>query len=178
MNPTTPTSPEDHGEVVPQARRTISWAWVFPLLAAAATIWLFWSNWRAHGPEIEVVFDSAPGIQAGKTPLLYRGMKAGEVTDLHLDENFEKVIVVIRLKAFAAQLARAGTDFWIDQPVVELGQTSGLDALIQGNSIQARSGSGPPSLHFVGHNRPPLTPLESPALVLKLQAEQVPERQA
>lgn len=167
-------NPVDHGEVVPQARSKMSWAWLFPLLAAAATIWLFWSNWRANGPEIEVVFDSAPGIQAGKTPLLYRGMKAGDVTGMHLDSNFENVVVVIRLKAFAAALAREGTSFWIDKPVVELGQTSGLDALIQGNSIQARSGTGPPTHHFIGQNRPPLTPLESPALVLELHAKHVP----
>jgi len=176
MKPETASNPNpvDHGEVIPQARRKMSWAWLFPLLAAAATVWLFYSNWRASGPEIEVVFDSAPGIQAGKTSLLYRGMKAGNITGMHLDSKFEKVVVVIRLKAFASALAREGTAFWIDQPVVELGQTSGLDALIQGNSIKARSGTGPPTYHFIGQPRPPLTSLESPALVLRLHAEEVP----
>jgi paraquat-inducible protein B len=80
----------------------------------------------------------------------------------------------VRLKAFAAELAREGSVFWIDQPVVGLGNTSGLDALIQGNSLQARMGTGPSATHFIGKDDVPLTPLETPALVLKLRAPNIP----
>lgn len=166
--------PEDHGKVVRRHRLRISWIWLFPLLAAAATAWLFWSNWKANGPMIEVEFEAAPGIQAGKTPLLYRGVTAGIVHGVRLDPGLQKVILRVRLKEFAAGLARKGTIFWIDQPVIGLGNTSGLDALIQGNSLQARSGDGPPAFSFVGHETLPLTPLESPALVLKLRAANIP----
>lgn len=168
------TEPEDHGEVVKRPGLRISWAWLFPVIAAAATVWLFWSDWKSNGPEIEAQFESAPGIQAGKTPLFYRGVTAGLVTAVRLDAGLDKVVLVIRLKAFAAELAREGTVFWIDQPVVGLAETSGLDALIQGNSVQARMGGGPPTRTFVGHNRVPLTPLESPALTLKLRAANIP----
>jgi len=166
--------PEDHGEVVNRPGPRISWAWLFPVIAAAATAWLFWSDWKSNGPEIEVRFESAPGIQAGKTPLFYRGVTAGIVTAVKLDAGLDKVVLVVRLKAFAADLAREGTVFWIDQPVVGLAETSGLDALIQGNSLQARMGGGPPATTFAGHNRVPLTPLESPALTLKLLAANIP----
>jgi paraquat-inducible protein B len=164
----------DHGEIVRRSGMRLSWAWVFPVLAAAATAWLFWSNWKSNGPEVEIQFDTAPGIQAGKTPLIYRGVVAGMVTKLKLDPDLQKVILIVRLKEFAAELAREGTVFWIDQPVVGLGETSGLDALIQGNSLQARIGAGPRATHFVGVDRVPLTPLESPALVLKLRAPAIP----
>lgn len=166
--------PVDHGKVVRQHGMRISWAWLFPLLAAAATAWLFWSNWKSNGPEVEISFDNAPGIQAGKTPLIYRGVTAGMVTKVKLDGGLDKVVLVVRLKEFASELARQGTVFWIDQPVVGLGSTSGLDALIQGNSLQARMGGGPPASHFTGAARVPLTPLESPALVLKLRAQDIP----
>ncbi len=166
--------PVDHGRVVRRHRPRISWAWLFPLLAAAATAWLFWSNWKANGPMVEVEFESAPGIQAGKTPLLYRGVTAGIVHRVRLDPGLEKVILQVRLKEFAAGLAREGTIFWIDQPIIALGNTSGLDALIQGNSLQARGGDGPSATYFVGHETLPHTPLESPALVLKLRATNIP----
>jgi paraquat-inducible protein B len=166
--------PEDQGEVVRRAGFRVSWAWLFPIIAAAATAWLFWSEWKSEGPEIEVQFESAPGIQAGKTQLFYRGVAAGQVTGVKLDAGLDKVVLRVRLKAFAADLAREGTIFWIDQPVVSLGETSGLDALIQGNSLQARMGGGSPAKTFVGHSRVPLTPLESPALTLKLRASNIP----
>ncbi|MGH8045919.1 MAG: MlaD family protein [Chthoniobacterales bacterium] len=166
--------PKDHGEIVRRPGVHISWAWLFPVLAAAATAWLFWSDWKSNGPEIEVVFDTAPGMQAGKTPLIYRGVQAGKVTSVKLDHALNKVVLVVRLRAFAAELAREGAVFWIDQPVVGLGDTSGLDALIQGNSLQARMGGGAPATHFIGKSQVPLEPLESPALIIKLRAPNIP----
>jgi paraquat-inducible protein B len=168
------SEPEDHGEVVAHSRIRLSWAWLFPILAAAACTWLFWNDWKSEGPEIEVHFDSAPGIQAGKTSLIYRGVVAGEVKGVRLDSNLGAVVLTVRLKAFAADLAREGTTFWIDQPVVGLGDTSGLDALIQGNSLQARMGTGAPTRTFEGVDRVPLTPLESPAITLKLRSPNIP----
>jgi paraquat-inducible protein B len=170
----TDSKTKDHGEIVRKPGISISWAWLFPVLAAAATAWLFWSDWKSEGPKVEILFDTAPGVQAGKTPLIYRGVTAGMVKELRLDKNLDKVVVIVRLKAFAADLAREGTTFWIDQPVVGLGKTSGLDALIQGNSLQARIGDGPPADHFIGADQVPLTPLESPALILKLRAKSIP----
>ncbi len=164
----------DQGEIVERSGFRVSWAWIFPVLAAGAAAWLFWSNWKSQGPEIEILFASAPGLQAGKTPLMYRGVEAGKVTGVKLDAALSKVVVTVRLKAFAAGLARETTDFWIDQPEISLEQVSGLDSIIQGNSIQARIGGGSPATRFEGLSKPPLTPLEAPSLVLKLQARNIP----
>lgn len=166
--------PVDYGKVVRRPGLRVSWAWVFPILAAAATAWLFWSHWKSNGPEIEIEFETAPGMQAGKTPLIYRGVTAGIVNKVRLDPGLQKVVVGVRLREFAAGLAREGSLFWIEQPVVGLDDTSGLDALIQGNSLQARMGEGPPATRFAGVSRAPLTPLESPALVLRLRGKNIP----
>ena len=168
------TEAEDRGEVVERPGVRVSWAWIFPILAAGAVVWLFWSQWKSKGPEIEIQFDDAPGLQAGKTLLIYRGVDAGKVTGVKLDADLSKVVVKVRLKAFAADLAREGSLFWIDQPVISLEETSGLDAIVQGNSLRARMGNGAPTLRFSGLGNPPLTPLEAPALVLKLRASNIP----
>lgn len=164
---------KDYGEVIERPGVRLSWVWVFPVLAAAAVAWMFWSNWESRGPEIEIRFGDAPGMHAGKTPLVYRGVAAGKVTAVRFDPGLQQVVLSVRLQKFAAELAREGTVFWIEQPVLELGETSGIDALIQGNSLQARMGEGPPAFSFTGVNHAPLTPLESPALVLKLSAPSI-----
>ncbi len=164
----------DHGKIITHANTRLSWIWLFPLLALLTTGWFFWDNWKSEGPIIEVEFHEAPGIQAHKTLLFYRGVAAGEVIDVRLDEHLSKAIVKIRLKAFAALLSQAGTLYWIDQPVISLAKTSGLSSIIQGNSIQARLGEGPKTTHFVGMEKMPLHPLEAPGLVLKLIAQEIP----
>lgn len=164
----------DHGEIVKSPRLRISWAWLFPILAALAAGWLFWSDWKSQGPEIEVEFATAPGIEPGKTNLVYRGVVSGTVRSIRLDEKLQKVVVSVRLKAFASELAREGTLFWIDQPVIGLGRTSGIESLIQGNSLKARMGSGPPALHFTGSEVVPLSQIEEPGLILNLNSANVP----
>ena len=164
----------DHGEVVARPGLRISWAWVFPILAALAAGWLFWSDWKSQGPEVEVEFAAAPGIEPGKTNLVYRGVVAGTVKSVRLDDKLQKVVLGVRLKAFASELAREGTLFWIDQPVIGLGRTSGIESLIQGNSLNARMGSGPPAFHFTGSEVVPLTQIEEPGLVLTLRSVAAP----
>lgn len=164
----------NHAKVVTHANFRITWVWLFPVLAFFAMGWFFFQEWKSSGPEIEIEFHETPGIEANKTQLFYRGVAAGKVTDVKLDQKLNKAIVTVRLKSFAAPLAQAGTLYWIDQPVISLAKTSGLSSIIQGNSIQARLGDGPKAAYFVGLEKAPLHPLQAPGLVLKLAADEIP----
>ena len=127
---------EDHGEIVATHTGNIAWVWIFPIPAATVAGWLFWKQWESLGPEIEITFEDAPGIQAGKTQLLYRGVKSGSVEAVELDKDLNHVVVKVRLEAFASELASKNTDFWIERPVISLTELNGLESIIQGNSIQ------------------------------------------
>lgn len=166
------TLPEEAvAEIVPARRGGISWAWLFPILALLATTWLYWDNLKTRGPEITITFETAPGIEPGKTALIHRGVKAGVVEKVSLDEKAGLVVVSIRLKAFAASLARENTDFWIEKPVISLREISGLESIIQGNSIHARSrGDTAESYQFQGLSEAPLAPLVTKGLLLKLSS--------
>ena len=164
----------DHGIVVPRKRFRISWVWLFPVLAAIAAGTMFYRNWVKEGPMIYVQFASAPGIKPEKTQLYYRGVEAGTVTGIQLGKNLDTVLVKVRLLRHAEELAREGTLFWIDQPVFNLAKPSGIESLIEGNSIQARKGSGPPAYFFVGSDEVPLAPLEADPLLIKLVAPVIP----
>lgn len=167
----TPLPAEVKAEIVPARRGGISWAWLFPILALIATTWLYWNNWKTRGPEITIYFDAAPGIEPSKTVLINRGVKAGVVESVALDDALGKVVVTVRLKKFATSLARENTDFWIDQPVISLRNISGLGSIIQGNSIQARARGGMTAeYHFQGLSEAPLAPLVRHGIVLKLHS--------
>ena len=165
---------EDHGEIVATHTGNIAWVWIFPILAAMVAGWLFWKQWESLGPKIEITFEDAPGIQAGKTQLLYRGVKSGSVEAVELDKDLNHVVVKVQLEAFAAELASKNTDFWIERPVISLTELNGLESIIQGNSIQARTQGGPPETQFTGLNKPPLLPLEKGAFTIRLQSKTIP----
>jgi paraquat-inducible protein B len=167
-----PPDRKDHGMVVSHTGRKWSLAWLFPLFALAIAGWYFVGQWKERGPEIEIHFPEAPGMVAGKTQLIYRGVPCGRVTSVKLDPSLREAIVRVRLASFAADLAREGSLFWIDQPVISLQEMTGLEAIIQGNSIHARSGEGPPATVFKGRDEAPVMALEAPSLRLQLRADQ------
>lgn len=168
------TTPNDHGLVARRHRFRLSWVWLFPILAGAAASFMFYNNWKSEGPEIQIEFASAPGMRPDKTPLIYRGVVAGQVTSVQLNQKLDKVVVHVRLKNFAKDLARQGTIFWINQPVFNLAKTSGIQSLIDGNSLQAQMGSGAPTSYFIGSDKVPLTPLDNPSLTIRLHAAVIP----
>lgn len=166
--------PQDHGVLMPRRRFRISWVWIFPVLAALAAGTMFYRNWSNEGPEICVQFASAPGIKPEKTLLYYRGVEAGVVTGVRLGKNLDTVFLTVRLRKYAQDLARIGTLFWIDQPVFNLAKPSGIESLIEGNSLQAIKGTGAPAYFFTGSDEVPLAPLESEPLVIRLTAVSIP----
>jgi len=162
-------SQKDHGVVVPKKSFQVSWVWLFPVMAASAASYMFANDWLSRGPEIVINFSNAPGIRAGKTELIYRGVVAGTVANVELDPKLEKVEVTVRLKKSAEGIARQGSTFWIDQPVISLSGASGIDSLINGNSIQASMGNGRFSNHFTGSENVPVVSLNKTHDLIRLR---------
>jgi paraquat-inducible protein B len=163
--------PRDHGQVVRKHGR-ISFAWLFPLIALGAAAWMYLDYVRSLGPEIEIRFNDAPGVEAGKTPLIFRGVVAGTATEVNLDKELDQAIVTVRLEKFAAGLAVQSTDFWIERPEISLQGASGLTSLISGNSIRARQGTGQPRYEFTGLDDGPVLSPEQTSFRLRLESEQ------
>jgi paraquat-inducible protein B len=45
---------------------------------------------RSEGPKITIVFQSAEGLEAGKTKIDYRGVDIGTITAIRLTEDHER----------------------------------------------------------------------------------------
>ena len=166
-------SKTDHGQVVTVHRRGIAWVWIFPALAALATTWLFFAQWASQGPEIEIVFDEAPGIEPGKTSLYYRGVNSGTVQAVRIQDDLQTVSVKVRLEGFASNLATEETKYWIDRPVISLTELTGLESIVRGNSLQAGTPGGKGQYQFIGRPKPPIIAPDSQTFSFWLDGAQI-----
>jgi paraquat-inducible protein B len=139
-----------------------------PVVAAAVAGWLVWERMRTYGPEITIQFDQGAGLRIGQTPVKYRGVPIGEVTDVSLSADHKHVLVKARLRRTAASVANEGAIFWIVRPQVGLGNVTGLSTVLSGPEIEVRPGDGEPRETFVGRET---APPDDNGLRLVLRAE-------
>lgn len=136
--------------------RSLSPVWLVPLIALLIAGWLAFRAWQETGPQIVVVFDEAAGVSVGKTLVRYRDVVVGEVTDIKLSDNFEKVSVFIEMDPYVDELISENTRFWVVAPRITLGGVSGLETLLSGVNIEMDPGEkGKPRTKFVGLSDPP-----------------------
>ena len=83
--------------VVPKKRTRISVVWLIPIVAAIAGGWVAVTRILDQGPKITITFDSAEGLEAGKTKVEYNGVQIGTVTEVRLSEDHLKVISTVQM---------------------------------------------------------------------------------
>ncbi len=136
--------------------RSLSPVWFVPVVALLIAAWLAFRAWQAAGPQIVVVFDEAAGISVGKTLVRYRDVVVGQVKDIKLSDDFEKVSIHIEMDHDVDELITENSRFWVVAPRITLGGVSGLETLVSGVNIEMDPGeAGEPRSSFVGLSEPP-----------------------
>jgi paraquat-inducible protein B len=158
-------------EVEVRTRRGISLVWLIPLVAGAIAIWLAYATLQEKGPKITVLFDSAEGLEAGKTPVKYLNVEVGLVDDVALSEDLSHIIVTADLDKSMAAHMKEGTRFWIVRPRIGRGGISGLGTLLSGAYVEFDPGDGPPAQDFVGLAEPPPITSRVPGTQFNLHAD-------
>jgi paraquat-inducible protein B len=87
-DPPIPSVPD--ARAVPRKQTRLSPVWLIPILAAALGVWVAVARIRSEGPKITIVFQSAEGLEAGKTKINYRGVDIGTLTAIRLTEDHER----------------------------------------------------------------------------------------
>ncbi len=64
---------------VPHQRMRVSAVWIIPILAALVALGIAIQRVWSEGPTITILFDAAPGIEAGKTFVKYKDVRIGQV---------------------------------------------------------------------------------------------------
>lgn len=114
--------------------------WLVPLLALLVVAAFVVREWWSRGPSILVEIPRATGIEAGRTPVLSRGVPIGTVEHVRLDERLEHPVVEVRLERWASAFARDGSVFWVVTPSINFHGVSGLETLASGPVLEARPG--------------------------------------
>ena len=142
--------------VVKHRRFNASLIWLVPALAALVGLSLVVHNWLQAGPQITISFQSAEGLDAGKTPVKYKNVVIGRVGKIHLSPDRSHVLVKVALEKSAESFATQGTRYWVVRPRIGLGGVSGIDTLLSGAFIGVDSGdSSAPQDQFKGLETPP-----------------------
>lgn len=126
--------------VVKRRRFNASLIWLIPALAALVALSLVVGSWLQAGPQISISFQSAEGLEAGKTPVKYKNVVIGRVHKIHLSTDRSHVVVDVELEKSVEEFATKDTRFWVVRPRIGLGGVSGIDTLLSGAFIAADVG--------------------------------------
>ncbi len=154
-------------------RRRFSGFKLVPLAALLLTLSLFYLAWHQRGIPITLQFAQGHGLKVGDT-LRYRGIEIGAVREVLLTPELQSVEVKLHVLSSAHNLLRAGSQFWIVRPQVDLSGASGLDTVIGANYLRVLPGDGVPQRAFIGLENPPylsLMPKGGQNILLRTRAQ-------
>lgn len=158
--------------VVVRRRSHASLIWLVPALAALVGLALVVNNWLQAGPEITISFQSAEGLDAGKTPVKYKNVVIGHVRKISLSKDRSRVLVKVALEKSAEKFATEGTRYWVVRPRIGLAGVSGIDTLLSGAFIGADVGeSDTVADNFIGLEIPPAVSHGAPGRGFMLHAD-------
>lgn len=116
--------------------------WLIPLVALLVGGWLAWKAINEKGPEIEIVFSEAEGLEPGQTRIKYKNVDIGKIRQVSLTSDLSQVIVTARLNKSMSGHLNEHTRFWIVRPRISSSGISGLSTLISGIHIAIDPGKG------------------------------------
>src|SRR3546814_10079192 len=78
-------------------RWTVSLVWIVPIIAVLVGLSLVVNNWLQEGPTITITFKTGQGLTANKTPVKYRNVVIGQVTDVRSEEHTSELQSLMRI---------------------------------------------------------------------------------
>jgi paraquat-inducible protein B len=148
--------------------------WLLPLVAVLVGGWLIWKTIAETGPSITISFETAEGIQAGKTKIKYRDVEVGKVDSVGFSDDITHIIVEAVLEPGAEKILTDQTRFWVVKPRVGAGGVSGLDTLVSGAYIAMEpSKDGKPAKQFTGLEKPPVVKADVQGTSYRLRAKKL-----
>jgi paraquat-inducible protein B len=152
--------------------RSLSIIWVVPIVALLIGGWLAFKAWSEKGPVITIAFETAEGLEAGKTKIKFKDVEVGKVTAIELSEDLAGVIVTAEVNKTATKYMRDKTQFWVVRARVAAGEVTGLGTLFSGAYIGCNpSEEGKDIRHFKGLEKPPVVTAGMPGRHFVLKSE-------
>ncbi len=143
--------------------KRVSPLWIVPAVAVVAGIWMMAHAVLTEGPTITIHFETAEGLEEGKTKVKMLNVGVGLVEEVTLKPDASGVTATVKLDKEVEDLLREDTRFWVVRARVGAGGVSGIGTILSGAYIELAPGSGADGVReFVGLETPPLTPAGAP----------------
>jgi len=140
-----------------QTKRTFSIVWVVPIIALLIGGGLAYKALSEKGPTITITFETAEGLEANKTRIMFKDVEVGKVSEINLKEDLSGVVVTADMHKGTEHFMTEGTQFWVVRARVAAGEVSGLGTLFSGAYIGMNPTREGKSLrHFKGLEKPPV----------------------
>jgi len=132
MNAPDPPAPISVPEAIVRSPRhpRVSLVWIVPAVAALVGGWIAVRAVLESGPTIHIRFQTADGLDAGKTRIRYRSVDIGQVRSIALAPDHKTVIITAEMVKDARSLLSEDTRYWVVRPRIAAGGVSGLGTLI------------------------------------------------
>jgi paraquat-inducible protein B len=144
-------------DAVVEQRSRPSLVWVIPIVAVLVGAWLTYHTFSQRGPAVTISFQTAEGLEAGKTKVKYKDVEIGSVESIELSDDLSHVIVTLRLVKHPKGHVTEGTRFWVVRAQVSAGRVSGLSTIFSGAYIGIDPVfDGKRQRHFEGLSTPPV----------------------
>ena len=157
-------------------RARISIVWLLPAIAVLLGGWLLFKSIRDRGVAVTVTFETADGLEAGKTAIRYRDVQVGLIQKITVAESRDHVVVEMTIDRESQDMISAKTLFWVVRPRATLQGISGLGTLLSGAYVAIEPGdspSGDKTREFEGLEAPPLLDRGSPGARYVLKADAI-----
>jgi len=146
--------------------------WIVPIVALMIGAWLVFKSLSEHGPVITIQFQTADGLESGKTNIRYRDVNVGHVNDVRFSKDLKTVLVSAELTPEMRPFISNQSRFWVIRPRVGTSGVSGLGTLISGAYIQMDPGpEGDRTKTFIGLEEPPAITSDALGTTYKLLAD-------
>jgi len=156
-------------------RRSFSFVWIIPLVAAVIAGYLGYRTLLEQGPLMTLTFDNAEGLDAGQTQVKYKAVALGTVDSIDLSKDNSHVIVKVRMNDVGRRFLNSHARFWVVRPSFSPGDLSGLTTLVSGAFIAVDPGlpGGAPQTSFTGLEEPPGVRSNEPGHTYILMADNI-----
>jgi paraquat-inducible protein B len=156
---------------VVQKKRQLSIVWVVPIVAILIGGWLAYKGLSEKGPTVTISFESADGLEAGKTKVKYKDVELGQVETIRFNADLSQVLITAELVKEAAPYLTENTRFWVVRPRVTASGVSGLGTIFSGAYIGMDPGKeGASARRFKGLEIPPVVTTGMPGRDFLLKA--------
>jgi len=157
---------------VVEKKSGLSPIWILPLVAICVGGWLLYKSYKDAGIDITIRLETASGITAGKTLVIFRGTQVGVVRAVDVTDDLQAVDLTVEMIKRAEPHLLEDVKFWVEKIDVEAGRVTGLDTLFSGSYIGMQRGtSDKPARAFIGLERRPPVPTSEAGLHLTLHSD-------